>query len=84
MLCKESFDGVIGKLCLSKWKDICNPIAYGGLGIRHLENINEFMLTKLVRRVVSNPDSLLARGKGWWNPMSLTQPAISHFSDGAG
>lgn len=35
------------RLCLKKWKDICDQIECGGLGIRSLGKINEYMLRKL-------------------------------------
>lgn len=68
---KSECEDNIGKLCLKK-RDIC-AINLGGLGIRRVR-MSEIMLTKLGWRVISRPDSLLARvlaakyanKKSWW------------------
>lgn len=74
---------------LTKWPHMCLPVEYGGLGIHPLHLMNEAMLTRLAWRIISQPQSLVARalganygrGKGWWNTLQTSPSIRSQFSE---
>ncbi|KAL5576996.1 hypothetical protein UlMin_018695 [Ulmus minor] len=44
-----------------KWKDLCKAKSLGGLGFRDLTIFNQAMLGKQVWRMITRPDSFVAR-----------------------
>ena len=43
------------------WNRLCLDKKEGGLGFRNLENFNRALLAKQSRRIIKQPDSLVAR-----------------------
>ncbi|XP_073309898.1 uncharacterized protein [Primulina huaijiensis] len=62
--CSNFWWGVdVGKKRLhwKSWPALCKPKCMGGLGFRQLETFNQALLAEQIWRVISEPDSLVAR-----------------------
>ncbi|KAA3466349.1 reverse transcriptase [Gossypium australe] len=49
------------KLALVRWESICQPRTCGGLGLRHLQDHNNYLLMKIGFNLVSQKDALWVR-----------------------
>lgn len=49
------------KMHWKPWRSLCKPKSLGGLGFRHMESFNKALLAKQLWRLISNPESLVAR-----------------------
>ncbi|XP_062006063.1 uncharacterized protein LOC133723263 [Rosa rugosa] len=73
------------KIHWKTWNALCNPKEEGGLGFRSLSNFNSAMLAKQAWRVISNPNSLIARlykakyypTESFWTAELHTSPSYS-------
>lgn len=73
------------KMCWVAWSTFTLPKHSGGLGFRDIETFNDALLAKIGWRLISDPQSLVARvllGKYAWNSSFLDCPIPSTASHG--
>lgn len=73
------------KMCWLSWTDLALPKEQGGLGFREIQLFNQALLAKVAWRILTKPDSLLARvlkGKYCYNKHFLEVTTPTSFSHG--
>lgn len=73
------------KMCWVAWATLTQPKYAVGLGFRDIETFNDSLLAKIGWRLISDPDSFVARvllGKYTWRSSSMDCSALSTASHG--
>ena len=73
------------KICWISWDKLTQPKSMGGLGFRDIQSFNQALLAKIGWRILTKPDSLLARillGKYCNKTSFLKVQAASNISHG--